>query len=763
MRALVVGLGLAFALIAAACDETALRGVAVTGQLAIRGATPGTLGGQTVTLFPTLGGAARTALTDGEGRFVFDRVASGDYVVEATISQTQEATRAVPVTVVATDVALPPLEFGGLGSIVGRVQDGTGGLVPAAQVLAGDRPAQTPDAQGAFELQAVPAGPQVIVAYAPGRLAAVSSGLVVTWRGTTDAGLLTLGPATTTQLLTGQVAWPTPGPVPPILVSVDDGKWQTTADATGVFTVTGVTDGVHAIDFFEQTAAVSGAPVPLHNRLPRVLVSSGQAFALGTGVTALPIVPLYRGRRIGEPTDLLGALAPDKRSTIVAMGYGGLTALLDLDGQRTTLSTGGGCGYAVTGAVCESRTLLGGQRAKLARVTFHPIASPAQPVVLSDRALWSRWLPGTDRVLVAEPGTTALLQSYRVVDGSGATAPVTLAGETGEYLSLAISRSSKRVAIGDKLGTTLFDLETGAKLGEKLGGGLPAFAGERAFVGTNGGIFDVESATPLTTEYGGTREGSPDGKYLVAEIGGWSGPSTRLYRVSDGARLMERFGSAHYSWSADGTHAFVLIEHFSHSPASGELLSVDLASGAVQVVASSLYWCTADAARPAIWLCNDKVSEFAIDAASGARVALGTNHSAWFSLSARYVPDGIVVYSRDGAAPYGYGRLDLLKLPSFTVEPIADRASLAASYGTAITENNLADPAGRRIAFPIDYGGALTVVDRAANQTHTIGAPASYYLTDLLFAEGGALISKRSMANPALSDLGGVYITEFQP
>ncbi len=752
-------------LAAVACDDRPVPTVAVTGEIAVTGAGPGALGGHPIALFSASGGTVHAATTDAMGRFTFARLAAGAYVVQTQLPETAEGLRSAAVEVAATaDVALPPLSFVGLGTIAGEVGEAGGGSLAGAQVLAGDR--STPVAAGSdgrFTIEAIPAGPQIVVAFAPGRRAAVSTSVDVTWQGRADVGRIELTTVEGTQLLSGRVSYPgPPGVVPPILVSVDDGKWQTTADATGAFGVPGVPDGVHSLDFYETTPATPGAPVPLHNRLPKVFVASGQTLAMGTSIAPLPTIPLYRGRRIANAQSTITAASPDQRWLLASVGYPAASYLIGVDGTQVPLD--GVCGFAASGLVCEERVSFMSQPSKLARLTFVPLVAPHTPVILHDRALWFRKLPGGDRVLVAEPGTLAGKLAFRVV-APGSTA-VLLEGETGELYTMALAKSGARFAICDQTKTTLFDTVTGQRLGEHAGGS-PLFAGDRAFVSALEGIVELgmpAGTPPLTTAYAAPIEASPNGQMIITSAAGWSGPQSGIVRVSDGKQLLDRFGTAHVTWSADGTKAWAMVDRFNTmSPGPGELIELDLQSGAVRTVLPTVQWGFSHPRHPTIWFCNDSTKELVIDAVSGAQLPLVDGNAWWTSVLARYVPDGVVVYTRGYTSPYASGRIDWLALPALTLTPIAARATLTTGYALPLNDQLVTDPAGRHVAFPIDDGSALVVHDRATAQTHWIGALASSQVSDLVFVEGGAVVSRRSVTSPGLSELAGLFVTEFAP
>lgn len=738
----------------AACAPTAVAPHAIEGQLTVTGAVEGALNGRTVTLYAN-GGATYATTSDATGHYRFADVAPGRYVAQATLPSTRESSRAVTIDVAAANTTAPTLDFVGLGSVFGRVR-ANGSPLASAQLFSGGQTSGTADGNGEFELAAIPAGSQLVVATAPGYRAAVSAPVEVTWQGRSDAGQLDLSFGPTTQILAGRVSWPgiEPQTVPPIQVSVDDGKWLTTADAAGNFSVPGVPDGVHSLDFYELTQPKSGEPMPLHNRLPQVFVSSGMAFGIGTSIAPLPTIPLYRGRRIAAAG--AATWSSDNQWALVADGIAlGKWSLVARDGSTRDLGQAATCEFVPGGVFCERRL------AWTATLTILDFTSFEDGVtkVLSDRATYRKILPQRERVLIAEPGTTAAKQTYRVIDWSGASVPLDL--ETSNAQFVAASPSGHRVAIGEIYQMTLmFDTLTGAKLGQD-GCYTPVFANERLFCAAGTNIIEVvgNGPNPVLQPMSMSLLGaSPDGAYVYGWRGGWSEGTARVIRISDGATVFERLGDARFTWSADGKKAWAIMTHWNSlepHPEDNELVETDLVNASTRQVAH-VNWCFADPGAPSIWICDDDTETFAIDAPNNLRRTLTSGQRA-NAANVLLVPGALVVHH---AAAKGAGTLDYLTIPGLAQTTISTDASLAPyAVGAAPT---YADSAGRRLAYLFDGGGSLVVHDRSTQQQHWIG-PRLNNMSDLDFLEENTLATMRGAPLPMLADLAGLYLTEFAP
>lgn len=733
----------------AACEQTAVAPHAIEGQLTVTGAADGTLAGRLVTLYAS-SGASQSATSDATGHYRFADVTPGRYVAQATLPSTLESSRAVTIDVTAATVTAPSLDFIGLGSVFGRVR-ANGSPLASAQLFSGGQTNGTSDGNGDFELTAIPAGAQLVVATAPGYRAAVSAPLEVTWQGRSDAGQLDLTFGATTQILAGRVSWPGPEPqaVPPIQVSVDDGKWLTVADAAGNFSVPGVPDGVHSLDFYELTQPKSGEPLPLHNRLPQVFVSSGVAFAIGSTIAPLPTIPLYRGHRIGDAG--VATWSSDGKWALIG---GSTWRIVGRDGSTHDLGRASTCELVTSGVLCERRLAWS---ATLAIIDFTPFTGAT--IVLSERAVYRKILPQRERVLIGEPSSTAPMQTYRVVDWSGVS--IALDAETGNAPFVATSATGHRVAIGEiyKL-TYLFDALTGAKLGQD-GCYTPVFGNERLFCAMGTNLIEVVGngtnpvvATSSMTLYGA----SPDGAFLYGWRGGWSEGTARVVRVSDGALVFERLGDGRFTWSADGKKAWVFLSHWlalDPHPEDNELVEIDLVGATARQVAP-VNWCFADVGAPSIWICDDENELFAIDASTNLRRALGSPQAS--SSNAMLVAGALVVHHGTSSA---VGTLDYLTIPGLERTTITTDATLAPYASGALP--SYADALGRRIAYLFDGGGSLVVHDRTTQQKQWIG-PRINNLSDLAFLDGGdVLASMRGAPLPMLSDLAGLYLTEFAP
>ncbi len=140
----------------------------VSGQVTGGG---GGLGGVQVTLTPTGGGPAITAVTDGDGRYQLDGVPPGDYVASIVAPDGYDGDTSQAVTVAAADVTGVDFALTRPGAVTGTVSDADSGDPVADVTIEVDGPGavvevETDDA-GGYVLDGLDAGDYSIVVVPP--------------------------------------------------------------------------------------------------------------------------------------------------------------------------------------------------------------------------------------------------------------------------------------------------------------------------------------------------------------------------------------------------------------------------------------------------------------------------------------------------------------------------------------------------------------------------------------------------------------------
>jgi Tol biopolymer transport system component len=259
------------------------------------------------------GPTSSAALADAAGTYSFEHLADGVYAVTASAPSTSPSSVTVGVTVTGGAKAqAAPLALTALGKLAGKVTlsgaaTGNGGTLV---FLDGSGFSASTDDSGAWTMTGVPTGSYVARASHAGFQSGATAATQVRWNATASAPDLDLQPNLSfSGEIRGTVDLVGLGPSGGVDVSMTGGTQHVTSDDAGSFVVSGVSEGVLALDLVQG---------PYRGHMPSVLsLPGGSGFVVGDdGLTPLEPFELQRGQRLDVDAESSVVLSPDGQRAV---------------------------------------------------------------------------------------------------------------------------------------------------------------------------------------------------------------------------------------------------------------------------------------------------------------------------------------------------------------------------------------------------------------------------------------------------------------